>query len=679
LLILVLALLAVGAGVWIATRGTFGKSPIRHVILISLDTTRADYFSCLGYPRPTTPNMDALAEQGYLFTYTMSPIPFTLPAHTSMLTGTIPPYHGKHDNNTAYFDPEQETLATILRANGYYTGAFVGAQVLNRRFGLDRGFDEYYDQMQGAQRKAEEVNQDAFDWLSRQLPGEPVFMFIHYYDAHDEYNAPEPFGSAFKDVPYAGEIAYTDYCVGQVVEKLKQLDMYDSSLIIVTGDHGEMLGEHGELTHTYFIYQSALHVPMIFKLPESVDQTKIDDVTSIVDIVPTVCDLLGLEPPKVVHGKNLAGYFRGDPPLPEDRYLYCESFQPVFYGANSLLGLVGRQWKYIHTTVPELYDLQSDPGELKNLVEADPRRAAILMENLTQISNDATRKVGPQDSGQVHPDLVKHLQTLGYTSEPATPEEVKFDERKENPKDLIGVHNQLRRIEHLVEDYRLTEALELIEEAVQQRPYSFFYHLGAMVCIKREEYKRAIAYAEKAVELDPQSYADREQLARAYAFDLQDDKAAEQYEETLKILDAGESEHKAFKARVHFQLGMTRNRLRKHDLAIVSFEESLKLNPKQPLALDGLAVALIDSSEPSRDLARALQVAQLACSSTEMKYPNLLQTLARANAAMDHLDEAIAITTRALSLATAAGDQPMVEALQEQLNQFKQKQSPGSR
>ncbi|UCD27446.1 MAG: sulfatase, partial [Planctomycetota bacterium] len=372
-----LAILLTGVGIWFVVQRRSSVSAIRHVVLISLDTCRADYLSCYGYARPTTPNIDALAKKGYLFSHAMTPIPLTLPAHASMLTGTIPPHHGKHENKDVYFDPSHVTLAVLLKDKGYHTGAFVGAQVLNGGLGLDRGFDTYDDSFAQSERRAEEVNRAAFEWLEKQKDN-PVFLFLHYYDPHDAYIPPEPFATTFKESLYAGEIAYTDHCIGQVFAKLKSLGMYESSLIIVTGDHGEMLGEHGETTHMYFIYESAIKVPLIYKLPGSSASQRIDDIAGIIDIVPTVCDLVEIEPPAGIQGKNLAGYFSNTPPESEDRVLYCESLYPTKYEGNTLLGLVSKRWKYIQTTRPELYDLQNDPGEQTNLAEAEPQRARIL-------------------------------------------------------------------------------------------------------------------------------------------------------------------------------------------------------------------------------------------------------------------------------------------------------------
>jgi len=221
----------------------------------------------------------------------------TLPAHASMLTGTIPPYHGVHENIDYKLGPSHVTLAEMLHRSEFTTCAIIGAFVLDSQFGLNQGFEYYNDQFEKpvedaeiGERRGEETTDLALKWLGRHKD-DPFALFLHYYDPHTMYDPPEPFASKFPDNLYAGEIAYTDYCIGQVIKKLKDLGLYKSALIIITSDHGEMLGEHGEEDHKYFIYQSAVKVPLIFKLPGRDKSLKIDAPVSIIDIVPTICEI----------------------------------------------------------------------------------------------------------------------------------------------------------------------------------------------------------------------------------------------------------------------------------------------------------------------------------------------------------------------------------------------------
>ena len=297
-------LAAVVVAVWWFYFGRPSEPPIRNVLLISIDTLRADHLSCYGYSAPTTPNIDALAGEGVLFENVIAPVPLTLPSHCSMLTGTNPTYHGVHDNLMYRLDDESNvTLAELARQHGFTTGAIVSASVLDARFGLQQGF-ESYDQVGGAgaaagnlqERSAGQTNTVALDWLNRHR-AERFFLFLHYYDPHLPYTPPPPFASRYAADPYDGEIAYADECVGQIIARLKELDLYDSTLIVLVGDHGEMLGEHGEKSHDYFIYQSAIRVPMVIRAPGLHESRRIKSIAAVIDVVPTVCRLLAIEPP----------------------------------------------------------------------------------------------------------------------------------------------------------------------------------------------------------------------------------------------------------------------------------------------------------------------------------------------------------------------------------------------
>ena len=261
----------------------FSTKNISNVVLISIDTCRADFLSCYGFPLKTTPNIDAIAKEGLLFQQVVSPQPFTLPAHCSIVTGDIPPSHGVLDNGLYRLDEDNTTLAEILKEQGFSTAAFVSSYVLDSDFSMDQGFDTYNDNFEDErntmgilERQGGETTQLAIEYLEK-YKDEKQFLFVHYFDPHFTYDAPEPFGSkfasadVFKNFPpkkatryadYAGEIAYADHCIGKIIDKLKELRQYDSTLICITADHGEMLGQHGESTHGYSIYKGNINVIM---------------------------------------------------------------------------------------------------------------------------------------------------------------------------------------------------------------------------------------------------------------------------------------------------------------------------------------------------------------------------------------------------------------------------------
>ena len=674
-LLVILVILVAGAGVWLVSQRRSCAPAIRHVVLISLDTCRADHLSCYGHALPTTPHIDALAEQGTVFSRAMTPIPLTLPAHASMLTGMIPPHHGKHENRDLYFDPAHVTLAALLKARGYHTGAFVGAQILNARFGLDRGFDMYHDRFGDSgksERRAEEVNRAALAWLTPQKDN-PVFLFLHYYDPHDTYDPPEPFATTFKEDPYAGEIAYADHCIGQVVAALKRLGMYESSLIIVTGDHGEMLGEHGETTHMFFVYQSAMKVPLICKLPGSRSAQTVDDLVSIIDIVPTVCDLLDIAAPDGIQGQTLAPYFSPKPPQSEDRYLYCESLYPTKYQANSLLGMIGTRWKYIQTTRPELYDLQTDPGEETNLVETQPHRARLLKDRLARILEQTVRPGNVPEDSPLDAESLRHLQSLGYVAGASVNDDFRFDQSRKDPKDLIGFHDEYVQIMSLVEGGNVMEGRAWGERLLEQYPGIYvLYDLLSATALKQKDYDSAIRYGEKALVLEPGRFKVHYNLGLAFSRNQQNAAAAEHFGRAMELMPENQTVSLADRVQAHWQLGGVRVRQKKFDLAIVQFQEALTLDSRQPHMLNTLAWLLATCPDQAyRDPVKALQLAKKACVLTQSKHLTYLNTLAVAYARLKNFSEAIKITEGALALAQAKGDPAVIATLQKQLDRFK--------
>jgi tetratricopeptide (TPR) repeat protein len=424
--------------------------------------------------------------------------------------------------------------------------------------------------------------------------------------------------------------------------------MYESSLIIVTSDHGEMLGEHGEAGHMFFIYQSAMKVPLVYKLPGSNAAHKIDDLASIIDIVPTVCDLVAIDPPAGIQGKNLAPYFSHTPPESEDRELYCESLYPTKYEANSLLGLISKRWKYIQTTRPELYDLQKDPGEHTNLVEAQPHRARILKDRLAQVLEQTVRQGEGREDTPLDAESLKHLRSLGYVAGNSVIEDFSFDQSKEDPKDLIGFHNEYRKVERLEEQNKLigqnilADARALLERLIKQRPGIYrLYELLLGIAIKQKDYGNAIHYGEKVLALKPGLF------------------------------------------QVHHNLGLAYSRNKQNEAAVKQFELALEFMPKDqtvPLyqfaeVLNALAWALVTCpNQALRDPSKALELAQKACALTPSKhpqYPKYLNTLAVAYARLNNFSEAIKISEKALALVQAKGDQTIVINLQKQLDLFK--------
>jgi len=426
-----------------------------------------------------------------------------------MMTGTIPPYHGVHDNDNYWLDGRNITLAEVFKQNGFATAAFVSAFVLDSQFALDQGFDSYYDNfdlqlahLEASERRADQTTRLALDWLDNHSE-DKFFLFVHYYDPHSDYEPPEPFASKFSDNLYAGEIAYTDHYIANLIEKLKSLGIFDSSLIIITSDHGEMLGEHGEDEHGYFIYQSALKVPLIFRLPGQRKPQRIKDPVGLIDIVPTVCSLLGVEPPAPLHGRDLSVYLRGDTISPPQRFIYAESLYPTKYGGNSLLGVVGDRYKYIQTTRPELYDIQLDPAESENLIPLRPDLARMLRGQLKQTLEENVRKLKSGVMPVPDEETIRRLQSLGYVTGPVS-EEFDFDSDRQDPKDLLDFYMSNAKLHRLVMHQRLDEARVLGEQLILQRPdyYGIHYILGKIAALQGDTQK-AVPYMLRSLQLNP--------------------------------------------------------------------------------------------------------------------------------------------------------------------------------
>jgi arylsulfatase A-like enzyme/Tfp pilus assembly protein PilF len=566
-----------GGAVWFLLKAGYSAKEIRNVLLISIDTCRADYLSCYGYPRRITPNIDTVADEGFLFENAVTPIPLTLPAHSSMLTGTTPLYHGIHDNLNYQLGQSNVTLAEILKNNGFTTGAIISGFVMDSQFGLDQGFDTYNDRFDEdiksfyiSERRGEEASHYALQWLEEHHR-EPFFLFLHYFDPHYAYIPPEPFASEFQNSLYAGEIAYTDQCVGQIIKKLKQLRLYNSTLIIITSDHGEMLGEHGELTHDYFIYQSAIKVPLIFRLPGQRKSKRIEGLVGIVDIVPTVCSLLGIEPPNQLKGQDISGCFSRKNKTEKERYIYCESLTPTKYNASALFGVVTDSWKYIQTTRPELYNLVRDPQESNNLVFKEPKRADLLKKHLESILEQQLRKDDSDSKQELDEESIKRLESLGYIGGSIS-EDFTFDHSKDDPKDLIDFHNRSGEAERFISQKNYTEAKKVCEKMLRQRPNFLDGHVAmAKIATRLGDYAAAIPHLYRALELKPDYAKVHEKLGAALLVQGKLDEAVNHFHQALQI----RPKH----VEAHNNLGITLAKQGKLSEALSHFRQALQIEP----------------------------------------------------------------------------------------------------
>jgi len=402
----------------------------RHLLLITIDTLRADRVGAYGSTVSATPNMDRLAREGAIALHASAQVPLTRPSHVSLFTGLYPSEHGIRDNVSPPLAKNVPVLADILEQRGFRTGAFVSSIVLSKQSGLARGFAEYADRFEigeddarflnTIQKRGDATVNEATAWLTRAGP-ERRFAWVHLYDPHDPYEPPEPYASRYAGHLYDGEVAWSDELVGRLDATLASSGLRDDTLVIVTSDHGEGLEEHGETVHGFFVYETTLHVPFIARGPGIRPGTRIGAVTRTVDVLPTVLDLLGLADatPRVA-GRSLSKALRGAPI--DEEPAFAESLVPlIHYGWSDLRAVRDGRWKYILAPRPELYDLARDPGERENLVDREPQRARALRTGLEQQLRQERATLHGGAAASVPPDVLEKLGALGYVSASGAP------------------------------------------------------------------------------------------------------------------------------------------------------------------------------------------------------------------------------------------------------------------
>lgn len=490
-----------------------------NVLLITLDTTRADRLGCYGYARAKTPNLDFLAENGVRFSHAYCPVPLTLPSHCSIMTGTYPFYHHVHNNGTYSLSPVQVTLAETLRAKNLKTAAFVASFSVDSRFGLDQGFDHYDDNFAegspfkalNSERKAEEVYGKFSEWLDG-LSSEQFFAWVHFFDPHLPYDAPEPFKNEFADHPYDGEIAYMDSYVGAVLKKLREKNILGKTLIIIAGDHGEGLGEKVEIGHGVFLYDGTVKVPLIFYAENHLPAGQIiDSHVRLIDIMPTVLDLLNLKESLPCQGISLVPYM--EKKERDDLDAYIETYYPrENFGWSELTGLISGDWKYIQAPKRELYNLKSDPAEVTNMIRSDAKTASKMAQKLKAlVQNSASPpEEGKRNMSQEDMERLRSLGYVGYSDEKATGP-------LEDPKDKL---DELRMIQ-MAKNYELIGDLKaasaLYEEMLSERPNSSSSYVNlALIHARMNEFDQTIRILKQGIAKIPNSLILLARLGHTY-------------------------------------------------------------------------------------------------------------------------------------------------------------------
>ncbi len=567
---LLLVILTGGISTNFTLIGSASEQKDLNVLLITIDTIRPDRLSCYSTKYLRTPRIEALAESGVVFDRAFAHNPTTLPSHVNILLGTTPLHHGVHDNGKFKLNEGFLTLAEYLKESGYSTGAFIGAFPLDSRFGLSQGFDVYDESysLPGKftlpERRAGEVIQAAFAWLEKQ--NSKWFSWIHLWDPHTMYFPPEPFKTKFKDDLYSGEVAYVDFELGKLFDFLEEEDFLENTLVVLTGDHGESLGEHGELTHNYFAYNSTLWAPLIISGP-GIESRRIAEYVCHVDIFPTVCDILGMEKPPFLQGVSLLPSMEGKKIA--ERVIYFESLDPYYnMGLAPLRGFIEKEGKFFDSPLPEFYDLKSDFNEKSNIIQKINKEK--YEERLKKLMEELSSEQADDSARRMDQETRKKLRSLGYIASPTTQLKQEYGP-EDDLKTRLPFQQKLDRAIILYDQGKEEEGIRELEEIIEKKKdmspaYLYLYSMY----VEKGQVDRAVAVLAEGFENNPENY----EIVKAYGTLLVEkvdlDKGIELLHNALGILD--------FDPEVFNLLGVASRRKGEEQQALEHFNRALELD-----------------------------------------------------------------------------------------------------
>ena len=499
----------------------------RNVILITLDTVRADHLGCYGNKRIQTPTLDALGHDGVVFERAISQVPLTWPSHAAILTGMYPFQNGVQDFTGQPLDSRFRSVAQAFKQHGYATGAVVSAFVLDRSWGLARGFDFYDDAFAPeafvnrdiglVDRRAGESVDHALVWLKKnQL--RPFFFWLHLYDPHSPYDPPEPFRSQYQSHPYDGEIAYADHELGRLLAWLKQTQLYDSSVILFLSDHGESLGEHGEHEHGFFVYNATVHVPLIVK-PAAGSGIRPGRATRPVEttaVAPTLLEAAGIHDGM---GQQLQSHGLLDAAAASDDVAYSETFYPFSsFGWSPLHALETTRYHYIEAPQPELYDLDADSEEKNNLAPQQSATIAVLKDRLQAVLRNHPYGPAPNNNSRLSPDALDKLRALGYVAYHSTVPAGALISALPDPKSKLEEFNSVLEAEDALQKHNDDQADALLRKVQEQDPniYVIPFLLGE-TAVRHQKWAEAADQLQRCLKLNPNFDNAMTGLARALA------------------------------------------------------------------------------------------------------------------------------------------------------------------
>jgi arylsulfatase A-like enzyme/Tfp pilus assembly protein PilF len=608
---------------------------VQNVLLITIDTLRADHIGAYGYAPAQTPNMDRLAAEGTLFENTIAGTPLTLPSHSSIMTGLHPYVHGVRDNGGFYLDEKSQTLAETLKSKGLKTGGFISAFVLDRRWGIAQGFDEYFDNfelskykmvsMDSVQRRGEETLQQALGWLDQNKDSR-FFAWIHFYDPHTPYDPPEPFRSASLRKGtvglYDGEISYSDNLIGRIRDYLEQNDLLDTTLVVLTSDHGESLGQHEESGHGFFIYDATMRVPLIIRMPGT-EAARIKDQVRSIDLFATICEALGVVA-ETGGGTSLMPLVRGEK-WGKRLVAYSESYYPRFhYGWSELKALRTNDYKYIEAPEREFYRLTDDSSESRNLYSAEEKRARPFHSELASMLANFSEVKGPQTMDDDSLEKLEALGYIGYVAQTHTSESGELPD----PKSKIRLYNRIKIAQSFSAEGKIPEAFKNIQDVLQEDDRILEAHLVlGNLHSKEKNYPEARKSFQNALKYNPEYLAAIFALARAYKEEGNNEAAKAGFEHLMQK-DPRDS-------KAYFNLADIALEEKKFEDALSYLRKVVELDPDQAISRSRLGASYVELKmydEAIPELQKALEL--------NARMPNVHFNLALIHEEQQNLDQA---------------------------------------
>lgn len=613
-----------------------------NVLFIVVDTLRSDHLGCYGYRNISTPNIDSLARCGTLFKEVISQIPLTTPSHASLFTSTYPQFNKVRDNAGYKLDSSCVTLAQVLRDNGYSTAAFVSSIVLDSKYGLNKGFQVYDDNIEkpavkkvirfmDEERKADQVTGAAIGWLKGNKD-KKFFLWVHYYDPHALYNPPLPYKQIYAGNPYDAEIAFVDEYIGVLLRVLRELSLDKKTLIVFTSDHGEGLGEHKETGHGIFLYDSTLKVPLIFCYPGIIPQGRVvENQVRLIDIMPTLLDLLGIKKSKEIQGTSLTSMIKGSP---KRNHLdaYSESFYANFhFNWEPLVSLRTEEWKYIKSNSPELYNIKEDGRELVNLAGQRPDIVRDLNQKIEVLLKKSGASGLKEEKLEIDEETKEKLLSLGYIQGG-----VGQKEKKPVPREMLQVIEKINLADRMANSGMTKEAVEEYKELIKIDKNNMELYLHLAQCYKNlGDYDEAIRYFQKAASFKPDEPEVHDDLGNIYKNMGRVEEAHKEFELALRL----DPDNPA----IINNIGWYYQQKLEIDKAMEQYQKVIQLEPDIATAHANLAICLRIKGQLDKamqELKKALEIdPELSLAHSELCA--LVATQGDIDAAIPHCQRAI--------------------------------------